>query len=166
MPWGRKLERALHIVFALIAVVWLLLGLLMVFIHMTEPADAAELRPGELEIMARIVQAETTGEPAAGARAVAWTMLNRLRADGYGKTLTKIMLAPYQYAKPAPLVDNSTAYLRALLATVQVVLGVGDDDSRGATHFLRCDLRPQPKWAQEFERRAVHGNHCFYREKK
>jgi spore germination cell wall hydrolase CwlJ-like protein len=163
MPYGKKLERALHVVFALIAVVWVLLGLLMVFIHMTEPADAAELRPGELEIMARIVQAETTGEPAAGARAVAWTMLNRLRSDGYGKTLTRIMLAPYQYAKPAPLVDSSTDYLRALLATVQAVLGEGGDPSNGATHFLRCDLRPQPRWALEFERRAVHGNHCFYR---
>lgn len=162
MNWGR----AVRAVLALIAALWVLIGLLMVFIHLTEPAEAADLRPGELEIMARIVQAESTGEPAAGARAVAWTMLNRLRADGYGKTLTRVILAPYQYAKPAPLVDNSTDYLRALLATVQAVLGDGGDPSNGATHFLRCDLRPQPKWALEFERRAVHGAHCFYRERR
>jgi spore germination cell wall hydrolase CwlJ-like protein len=165
MPYGKKLERALHGVFATIAAVWIVLGLLMVVIRCSGPADAADLRPGELEIMARIVQAETTGEPAAGARAVAWTMLNRLRADGYGKTLTRVVLAPYQYAKPAPLVDNSAAYLRALLATVQAVLGEGGDPGRGATHFLRCDLRPQPEWARVFVRTAEIGQHCFYKAK-
>jgi len=166
MPYGKKLERALHIVFAALAAVWILFGVLLVVIRCSAPAAAAELRPGELEIMARIVQAETTGEPAAGARAVAWTMLNRLRADGYGKTLTKVILAPYQYAKPAPLVDHSTAYLRALLATVQAVLGEGGDPGRGATHFVRCDHRPQPGWARVFVRTAEIGQHCFYREKK
>jgi len=165
MPWGRKLERALHCVFSALAVVWILFGLLLVVICCSGPAVSAELRPGELEIMARIVQAEATGEPAAGARAVAWTMLNRLRADGYGKTLTRVVLAPYQYAKPAPLVDNSAAYLRALLATVQAVLGEGGDPGRGATHFVRCDHRPQPEWARVFVRTAEIGRHCFYREK-
>lgn len=127
-------------------------------------ARGAELQRGELDMLARVVQAEATGEPEAGARAVAWTVLNRLRQpDTYGKTVTRIIFAPYQYAKPVPLNDNSQAYLKALLATVQAVLGVGGDPSQGSTHFLRCDLRPQPAWARRFERRAVHGNHCFYR---
>ena len=44
MPYGKKLERALHGVFATIAAVWIVLGLLMVVIRCSGPADAADLR--------------------------------------------------------------------------------------------------------------------------
>jgi N-acetylmuramoyl-L-alanine amidase len=166
MPWGRKLERALHWIFAALAVVWVLLGLLGAWIAASHPAQAAELRGGELEIFARVVQAETTGEPAAGQRAVAWTVINRLRAGSFGNTATRVILAPYQYAKPAALNDAGEDYQRALLATLQALLGTVPDDSRGATHFVRCDLRPQPRWAREYELRAKISAHCFYRERR
>lgn len=157
----------MHRAFAGLAALWVCGALVLVVARCSAPADAAELRPGELEIMARIVQAETTGEPADGAKAVAWTMLNRLREpEAYGKTITRILTRPYQYAPPAPLVDNSLPYLRALLATVQAILGVGDDPGFGATHFVRCDLRPQPVWARTFVRTAVLGQHCFYKRRR
>lgn len=130
-------------------------------------ADAAErvrLQRGELEILARVVQAEATGEPEAGKRGVAWTVVNRMaRPEIYGATVTKVILAPYQYAKPLPLNDNSEAFLRALLATVQVLLATVPDDSLGATHFLRCDMRRPPRWTMTYQRTAKIGSHCFYR---
>jgi spore germination cell wall hydrolase CwlJ-like protein len=141
------------------------LAALMMVVH-THPAVGADLRRGELEIMVRIVQAEATGEPALGAKSVAWTMLNRLRAGTYGRTLTRVMLAPHQYASPAPLDDSSDAYLKAMHATVSALLGVGGDPTGGSTHFARCDLRPQPLWMRTFERRAVHGAHCFFRKRR
>ena len=156
----------MHRIFAALAVVWIVLGLLMVVVRCSGPAASAELRGGELEIFARVVQAESTGQPATGQRAVAWTVLNRLRSGGYGKTATRVLLAPYQYAKPAALNDAGQDYQRALLATLHAVLGIGDDPGRGATHFVRCDHRPQPEWARVFLRTAEIGQHCFYREKK
>jgi spore germination cell wall hydrolase CwlJ-like protein len=150
---------------ALLVYLWLAFGAFMATVHFSYPAVGGDLRRGELEIMVRIVQAEATGEPAIGAKAVAWTMLNRLRAGTYGKTLTRIMLAPHQYASPAPLDDSSDAYLKAMHATVSALLGVGGDPTGGSTHFARCDLRPQPLWMRTFERRAVHGTHCFFRKR-
>jgi spore germination cell wall hydrolase CwlJ-like protein len=127
------------------------------------PGMTARLQRGELEILARVVQAEATGEPAAGQRAVAWTIVNRMkRPDVYGKTLTRVILAPYQYAKPVPLNDNSEDYLRALLASVEVLLGTSPDTSNGGTHFFRCDMARPPRWAMRFKRTARIGRHCFF----
>lgn len=128
-------------------------------------AHAGELRRGELEILARVVQAETTGEPEAGQRAVAWTAINRMRRapDTYGATITKVVSRAYQYAKPAPLNESSTAYLKALLATVRAVLGEGGDVSQGATHFHRCDMKRYPAWARRLQPTVRLGRHCFYK---
>lgn len=127
-------------------------------------AGGAELQKGELSLMARVVQAEATGEPPAGARAIAWTVMNRLREpETYGGTITKVLTRPYQYAKPAALNDTSVDFLRAMLATAQVLLGAVPDESLGSTHFARCDVRPRPPWMRTFERRAVIGDHCFFK---
>ena len=156
------LARIINWLFVVLAALWVFFGLGMVAFH----ALGAELRRGELDLLARVVAREATGEPAAGAKAVAWTVLNRLREpEVYGKTVTLVLKRPYQYAAPAPLADNSTAYLSAMLATVEAVLGVGGDPSLGSTHFARCDVRPRPVWMRTFERRVVHGSHCFFRKR-
>ena len=132
-------------------------------IVMMNVARGAELQRGELDMMVRIVQAETTGEPVEGQRAVAFVMLNRLDAGVYGKTLTKVLLRPHQFAKPAPLDDISPSYLRAMLATVQAVLRTVPDDSRGATHFHLCSMKPWPDWARRLKPTVRISSHCFYR---
>jgi N-acetylmuramoyl-L-alanine amidase len=141
----------------------ILIGLLMTLPYPAQALERVRLQRGELEILARVVQAEATGEPAAGQRAVVWTVINRMkRPDVYGRTLTRVILAPYQYAKPVPLTDNAEAFLRALLASVQVLLGEVDDDSRGGTHFYRCDMPRPPRWAKRFKRTVRLGQHCFH----
>lgn len=131
---------------------------------LASPAAAADLRPGELELLARVVAAEATGEPEAGARAVAWTAVNRLaEAPEYGRTLTAVLLRPHQYARPRPVPDTGEAYLRAMLASVRALLGEGGDPSAGALYFFRRDLRPWPGWARRMEVRATIGRHVFLR---
>jgi N-acetylmuramoyl-L-alanine amidase len=157
----RPVRQALWVVVGILAYV---LASVAIGVLLAKCAGAADLRRGELEIMARIVQAESTGEPEAGQRAVAMTMLNRLhRPEVFGATLTKVLLAPYQYAKPVPLNDNSGAYLKALLATVKALLGEGGDPSQSATHFYLCSMRPAPGWARRMIKTAQIGSHCFYR---
>lgn len=132
---------------------------------MARGAELPRLRPGELELMARIVAAESTGEPEPGARAVAWTIINRLdEPETFGSTVTKVILRPYQYAKPAAIRDNSPAYLKAMLATLKALLGEGGDPSLGSTHFARCDLSKPTKWMRVYELRVRISKHCFYKE--
>lgn len=130
------------------------------------PAVGAELRRGEAELLARVVQAESTGQPAEGQRAVAWTALNRLREpEVYGGTITKVLQRPHQYAKPMAGPDNTDAYLRAMHATVSALLGIGGDPSNSSTHFARCDVRPRPVWMRTFDLRAKISAHCFFRKR-
>jgi spore germination cell wall hydrolase CwlJ-like protein len=121
------------------------------------------LLAGELSLLARVVQAEAQSEPAAGQRAVAWTAINRLRAGGYGRTLQDVLQARHQYAHPKPRRPESPAYQAALTAAVMAARGDGSDDSRGATHFLRCDMRRKPAWVRSAELRIALKHHCFYR---
>lgn len=137
---------------------------LMMLMPPARGAELPRLRPGELELMARIVAAESTGEPEPGARAVAWTIINRLdEPETFGSTVTKVILRPYQYAKPAAIRDNSPAYLKAMLATLKAVLGEGGDPSGGALYFFKTDMKPWPGWARHMQVRAVIGRHTFMR---
>lgn len=125
-------------------------------------AETVRLRPGELELMARVVAAEARGESDAGQRAIAWTILNRLdEPETFGSTVTKVLLRPYQYAKPAAIRDNSESYMRAMLATLKAVLGEGGDPSRGSLYFFRTDMTPWPAWAKHMQVRAAIGRHTF-----
>jgi spore germination cell wall hydrolase CwlJ-like protein len=120
----------------------------------------------EISLLARVVQAESSGEPEHGQRAVAWTVVNRLRQpEIYGGTITGVLLARHQYARPKPLRPDSPAYRAALRAATMAVRGEGGDSSRGATHFVRCDMRRKPAWVARFTSVGRIGQHCFYREK-
>jgi spore germination cell wall hydrolase CwlJ-like protein len=125
-------------------------------------AELVRLKPGELELMARVVAAEARGESDAGQRAIAWVAINRLdEPETFGRTLTRVLLAPGQFAKPVPIADNSPAYLKAMLATLKAVLGEGGDPSRGSLYFFKTDMRPWPAWAKHMQTRAVIGKHTF-----
>lgn len=127
---------------------------------------APQLASGELSLLARVVQAEAANQPVTGQRAVAWTAVNRLRAGGYGRTLTRVLLARHQYARPKRRDPNSSAYRTALMAALMAVRGESRDPSRSSTHFCRCDMRPMPRWTRAMELRATIQDHCFFRLKE
>lgn len=135
---------------------------LMMLMKPARGADAVRLKPGELELMARVVAAEARGESDAGQRAIAWVALNRLdEPETYGRTLTRVLLSPAQFAKPVPIADNSPAYWRAMHATTAALLGIGEDPSAGSLYFFRTDMTPWPAWAKHMQTRAVIGKHTF-----
>jgi len=146
---------------------WLMLGAFMVAFILTHgPAEGAELRAGELSLIARVVAAESTGEPLEGARAIVWTVVNRLEEpEVYGRTITAVLTKPAQYAAPARYPDNSLPYVKAMLATVQVLLRAVPDNTAGATHFARCDVRPKPAWMRTFRMMVRIASHCFFSKK-
>jgi spore germination cell wall hydrolase CwlJ-like protein len=124
---------------------------------------APQLVSPEISLLARVVQAESSGEPAVGQQAVAWTAVNRLKAGIYGKTLTRVLQARRQYARPKPLKPNSPAYQAALRAALMAVKGVGGDPTRGSTHFVRCDMRRKPAWARKLTMTTRISQHCFFK---
>jgi spore germination cell wall hydrolase CwlJ-like protein len=125
---------------------------------------APQLAKGELSLLARVVQAEASNQPTAGMRAVAWTVVNRLRQpEIYGRTITRVLLARRQYARPKPLKLDSPAYQAALRAALMAVKGVGGDPGLGATHFHVCKMKRRPAWAARFTFTIKIASHCFYR---
>jgi spore germination cell wall hydrolase CwlJ-like protein len=147
----------------------LVIGCLAASLRVAAAADinrmpaAPQLAKGELSLLARVVQAEASNQPDPGKRAVAWTAINRLRAGIYGKTLTHVLQARRQYARPRPLRVDSPAYQAALRAALMAVKGEGGDPSRSATHFIRCDMRRRPAWTARFTFTIKIASHCFYR---
>lgn len=127
---------------------------------------ALPLAPGEIILLSRVVQAEAENQPVAGQRAVAWTAVNRLRAGGYGKTLTSVLQRPYQYARPKPRRPNSPAYRTALMSALMAVQGVGKDESAGATHFIRCDMKRKPAWVARLKPTIRIAQHCFFKSRE
>jgi N-acetylmuramoyl-L-alanine amidase len=127
-------------------------------------APAASQLAKEISLLARVVQRESENQSASGQRAVAWTVVNRLRQpELYGRTITSVLQARHQYARPKPLRPNSPAYQTALTAALMAVQGVGKDDSAGATHFVKCDMRRKPAWVAKFRFLIRINSHCFYR---
>lgn len=117
----------------------------------------------EISLLARVVQRESENQSVSGQRAVAWTVVNRLRQpEIYGRTITSVLQARHQYARPKPLRPNSPSYQAALAVVTQVLRGEGKDDSKGATHFHVCNMRHRPAWARRMTMTTRISSHCFY----
>lgn len=147
-------------VFAAYILTAVLIGAVMAHCAVAAP----KLQRGELELLARVVQRESTGESLAGQKAVAWTVINRLKdPEVYGATISAVLRRPHQYAAPAAGPDTSPAYLRALHASLEAWLSIGGDPSNGAQYFFVCTMKRPPAWARRMPRVATIGSHCFHK---
>ncbi|MDI3297743.1 MAG: cell wall hydrolase [Bacillota bacterium] len=125
----------------------------------------ARLDPKELQLLEQVVNAEAYGAPEETQVAVAAVILNRLDSGYWGDSLTKVLMAPGQFAVVA-----SGSYLRhPLMPTVheavQRALG-GEDPTRGALYFT--DLASVPaawKNPARYTLTLTSGGMVFYRPK-
>jgi N-acetylmuramoyl-L-alanine amidase len=183
MPWGRKLERALHIVFALIAVVWVLGALLLVLVHATGSAKSetrgakmVQLRKGDVDVLARTLYGEARGEKRAGMEAVAWVILNRAKrgAPRFPSTISEVCKQRYQFtcwsendpnAKLCAAVhEGDPHYLLALNVATAVLGGMVADPTKSSDHYFVTKMPSPPEWRKKMELQAIIGAHSFYRE--
>lgn len=181
MPWGRKLERALHWVFAALAVLWLALGALGVWISLAHPAASAELptmpalklQRGELQLMAATVWAEARSDGAAGMLSVAWVIVNRTKQpDKFAASVGKVVRQPYQFSVWLPgdanrsrlaTVDESDPhYLLSLWACLAALTGSQPDITGGAVHFIHAGMNPRPRWTLGLRQTVRVGSHIFF----
>ncbi len=118
---------------------------------------------GEIDLLARLVQSEASGEPYIGQVAVAASVLNRVASPQYPNTIAgviyQVISGNYQYS---PVLDgrinmpaNQTAYQAAYDA-----LG-GWDPSYNALGFYN-PAKTSNQWVRQQAVTTVIGNHVFF----
>jgi N-acetylmuramoyl-L-alanine amidase len=122
-----------------------------------------QLSQSDIDLLARLVTAESDGEPFEGQVAVAATILNRLQNPLYPKTVPGIIYqvdnGRYQYS---PVLDgriNQPASASAYKA-VQLAMS-GWDPSNGANGFYN-PTKTSNNWVKSQPVTVVIGNHIFF----
>ncbi|HYH03112.1 MAG TPA: LysM peptidoglycan-binding domain-containing protein [Bacillota bacterium] len=127
------------------------------------PSPTPSISQNDLALLARLVTAESAGEPFEGQVAVAATILNRLKDPRYPKTIPGIIYqidsGRYQYS---PVLDgriNQPATASAYQA-VQLALS-GWDPSNGANGFYN-PAKTTSQWVRSHPATATIGGHVFF----
>jgi len=122
------------------------------------------LSESEIDLLARLVSAEASGESYTGQIAVAATILNRLNDSRYPDTVTAIIYQVdngyYQYS---PVLDGRINLSATASATNAVESALtGWDPSNGANGFYNPS-KTTNTWVRSQTVTAVIGNHIFYK---
>jgi N-acetylmuramoyl-L-alanine amidase len=126
--------------------------------------DMPTLRPGEFQLLVRMVYAEARSDGIPGMAAAAHVALNRLEdPKRFGRTLRGILTAPNQFAVGPARHESEISWMMAIHAASGAVLGLIPDQTGGAQYFHLAGMNPLPRWAHGFTRVARVGSHIFYR---
>jgi N-acetylmuramoyl-L-alanine amidase len=128
------------------------------------PSSRFILSRNDIDLLARLVSAESAGEPFLGQVAVAATVLNRLEDPRYPNTVPGVIYqvdnGKYQYS---PVLDgriNLPACLSAYQAVEQALYG--SDPSNGGNGFYN-PAKTNNQWVRSQPVTAVIGEHVFFR---
>jgi N-acetylmuramoyl-L-alanine amidase len=126
--------------------------------------SSAPYSAAELDLFARLVHAESAGEPFQGQVAVAASILNRVRSSRYPNTLNGVIYqiegGYYQYS---PVLDgriNQPAGDSARRAVKEALSG--SDPSKGALGFYN-PRKTTNQWVRSQPVTTTIGNHVFFR---
>jgi len=118
-------------------------------------------RDGSLDLLARVVAAEATGEPFAGQVAVAAVILNRVRHPQFPNTLSGVIYQPHAFESVSNgLIWRRTPSAEAYRAAEQALNGW--DPSWGALYFWNPS-KPVSPWVWTRQIIVRIGNHVFAR---
>jgi N-acetylmuramoyl-L-alanine amidase len=121
------------------------------------------INQSDLELFARLVSAEASGESLVGQVAVAATILHRLTDSRYPKTIAEIVYQVVDgYYQFSPILDgriNETATVSAYQAIRQAIAGW--DPSNGAIGFYNPD-KTTSQWVRSQTVTTTIGNHVFF----
>ncbi|MFU2327722.1 cell wall hydrolase [Pseudomonas sp. NFX98] len=129
------------------------------------------------DILTRTLWGEARGEGLAGQIAVGWTIRNRVD-DGkanswWGESYAGVCQRPYQFscwnksdpnyaylsgAKPIP----PREFAQAQIAADQVMAGMVQDPTRGATHYYATSMPKPPVWVKGAKETLRLGHHIFF----
>ncbi|AGB40683.1 putative cell wall hydrolase [Halobacteroides halobius DSM 5150] len=113
----------------------------------------------EFELLARLIHAESRGEPYIGQVAVGAVLLNRVISPSFPDNIRDVIYQPGQFSPVANgqinLEPNATSY-RAARAALR-----GQDPTRGACYFYNPDTARYLWWFETREIVVEIGNHVF-----
>ena len=130
----------------------------------------------DIEIAARTVLMEASGEPDEGQRAVAWAICNRHRTDKWyaGQTLAETCLLPFQFSswntedrnrrRIARMADDDPTLIKARGMIAEAMANSSADPSNGASHYYAKTLPLAPDWAKGKTPCAEIGAHLFFKD--
>ena len=181
--------RALHWIFAVLAVLWVIGAVVIVLTQAAGPARSAEvcpavvwpklgppivkLQPGDLRALAGVGWGEARGEGFCSMLAVQAVVINRMRTapKTFGATVSQVLGKPNQFSifgkhdpnrtKVAGLDERDPLFLSATLAALAALSGV--DPTSGAVYFHHRDMVPD--WASRTVISARIGSHVFRKAK-
>lgn len=113
----------------------------------------------ELDLLARVVQAEAGGEPFEGKVAVAAVIFNRVRSSRYPNSVWEVLHQPGQFTP----VEQGTLPAKADASSVEAVRRAlaGEDPTGGALFFYNPKTTRTPEyWATKQVIKRI-GNHNF-----
>jgi N-acetylmuramoyl-L-alanine amidase len=131
--------------------------------------------PFDMEIWARTVLMEASGEGEEGMRAVAHAINNRFKAGKWfsGKTVSETCLFPSQFScwntsdpnrrRMAALPDNDSTLVLCRSLVHDVAAGLSADPTDGATHYYSTSMVLAPEWAKTGTMTKQIGRHKFYK---
>lgn len=121
-------------------------------------------KPDQELCLATAVYHEARGEIFEGKLAVAYVVLNRVKARQWSDTACEVVYQPNQFTdidKASP--DYGTkAWLEAQTVVKVVLAGLLPDPTGGATYYYAPKLVSKPKWAQRLKWLKTIGGHRFY----
>jgi N-acetylmuramoyl-L-alanine amidase len=113
----------------------------------------------ELDLLARVVQAEAGGEPFEGKVAVAAVVFNRVRSSKYPNSVWEVLHQPGQFTPVA----QGTVPKKADASCAEAVKRAlaGEDPTGGALYFYNPNTTQAPEfWATRQVIKRI-GNHNF-----
>ncbi|MHB1126760.1 MAG: cell wall hydrolase [Bacillota bacterium] len=112
----------------------------------------------DIELLSRIIYGEARGEPYNGQVAVAAVALNRLKAQGFPKTLYDVIHQPWAFTS----INDGQFFLPPDAASRRAALDAinGVDPSGGALYFWNPE-KSTSKWIWTRKVIATIGNHLF-----
>jgi spore germination cell wall hydrolase CwlJ-like protein len=127
------------------------------------PAEVS-VDPASVKCMAKVVLHEAGNQSREGKIAVAQTLVNRLKAGGFGDSICAVVNQKGQYFHIASFHPrkDSDGWQEAVEIARQVLAGQTDPVAPGAMYF-RASYAPANAFFRTRERVATVGAHIFYR---
>lgn len=125
----------------------------------------------DIDTLARTVYGEARGESHQGKIAVAYSVLNRVKAKSwYGDTIAEVCRKPWQYscwnendpnlARLTSITLDDRDFQKCYCAALEAGLGIIPDPTSGSRHYHTFNVAPA--WAEGKSPVASIGSHKFY----
>lgn len=132
-------------------------------LYRTKASAAAAAAPGAMKCLTEALYFEARGESAAGQRAVAEVILNRVDHPAFPKSVCGVVNQGGQFSYKGGNLRfrDRGALIRAQRIAAEALAGAPRTLTNGATYFHTTQVRPS--WTKRFTRTTRIGSHIFYR---